>query len=192
MPDAKTVWLYREQLSQAGVIDALFDDFDGYLKTQGYQAMGGQIIDASIVAVPNSVTIVLTTPRSSKARRPRSGRTRRPAASERHGCAVTKKHGKSHYGYKNHLNIDRRHKLIRRYSVTDASVHDSQAVDDLLTTDNTASGVWADSAYRSKDIEEKIKEKGLTSRIHRKACRNRPLRDWRRLATEVVHGFGSG
>ena len=50
------------------------------------------------------------------------------------------------YGYKNHLNIDRRHKLIRRYSVTAASVHDSQAVDDLLTTDNTASGVWADSA----------------------------------------------
>ena len=86
VPDAKTVWLYREQLSQAGVIDALFDDFDGYLKTQGYQAMGDQIIDASIVAVPkrrllrfpNSVTIVLTTPRSSKARRPRSGRTRRP------------------------------------------------------------------------------------------------------------------
>ena len=50
------------------------------------------------------------------------------------------------YGYKNHLNIDRRHKLIRRYSVTDASVHDSQAVDGLLTSDNTASGVWADSA----------------------------------------------
>ena len=52
VPDAKTVRLYREQLSQAGVIDALFNDFDGYLKTQGYQAMGGQIIDASIVAVP--------------------------------------------------------------------------------------------------------------------------------------------
>ena len=52
VPDAKTVWLYREQLSQAGVIETLFDDFDGYLKSQGYQAMGGQIIDASIVAVP--------------------------------------------------------------------------------------------------------------------------------------------
>ena len=52
VPDAKTVWLYREQLSQAGVIETLFDDFDGYLKSQGYQAMGGQIIDASVVAVP--------------------------------------------------------------------------------------------------------------------------------------------
>ena len=44
VPDAKTVWLYREQLSQAGVMDALFEDFDGYLKTQGYQAMGGQCL----------------------------------------------------------------------------------------------------------------------------------------------------
>ena len=52
VPDAKTVWLYREQLSQAGVIEALFNDFDGYLGTQGFRAMGGQIIDASIVAVP--------------------------------------------------------------------------------------------------------------------------------------------
>ena len=60
VPDAKTVWLYREQLSRAGVIETLFDDFDGYprsswgqaLQSQGFRAMGGQIIDASIVAVP--------------------------------------------------------------------------------------------------------------------------------------------
>ena len=51
VPDAKTVWLYREQLTQAGVIEALFETFDGHLKDQGYLAMGGQIIDASIVAV---------------------------------------------------------------------------------------------------------------------------------------------
>jgi IS5 family transposase len=52
VPDAKMVWLYRDQLAQAGVIEALFEDFDGYLKDQGYLAMGGQIIDASIVPVP--------------------------------------------------------------------------------------------------------------------------------------------
>jgi transposase, IS5 family len=40
--------------------------------------------------------------------------------------------------------VDRRHKLIRRYTVTDASVHDSQALDDVLDADNTASDVWAD------------------------------------------------
>ena len=59
--------------------------------------------------------------------------------------------------------------------------------------------MWADSAWRSKDIEEKIKEKGLTSRIHRKACRNRPLRDWEkagnrsrsRFRVRVEHVFGA-
>ncbi len=52
VPDARTVWLYREQLAQAGVIETLFEDFDSYLEQQGYLAMGGQIIDASIVPVP--------------------------------------------------------------------------------------------------------------------------------------------
>jgi hypothetical protein len=44
----------------------------------------------------------------------------------------TKKCSKSHYGYKNHVNVDRTHKLVRRYHVTDAAVHDSQTVDHLL------------------------------------------------------------
>ena len=87
----------------------------------------------------------------------------------------TKKHGKSHYGYKNHVNVDRRHKLVRRYQVTDAAVHDSQVVDDILDPDNTASEVWADSAYRSAEIGRRLKEKGLKSRIHRKGYRNKPL-----------------
>ena len=75
--------------------------------------------------------------------------------------------------------------------MTDASVHDSQVVEALLTDDNTASGVWADSAYRSKDIEKKVKAKGLTSRIHRKAYRNRPLRDWQKVGSQrAVRGSG--
>ena len=52
VPDAKTVWLYREQFAQGGVIEHLYHEFDGHLKSQGYLAMGGQIIDASIVPVP--------------------------------------------------------------------------------------------------------------------------------------------
>ena len=84
----------------------------------------------------------------------------------------TKRHGKSQYGYKNHVNVDRRHKLVRRYHVSDAAKHD---IDDILDGDNTALGVWADSAYRSAEIEAVLKEKGLRSRIHRKGRRNKPL-----------------
>ena len=53
----------------------------------------------------------------------------------------TEKARQAYDGHRNHVNIDRWHKLMQRYRVTDASVHDSQAVDDLLTLDNTASGV---------------------------------------------------
>ncbi len=54
VPDAKTVWLYREGLAQAGLVGALFQQFDGYLARQGYIARSGQILDASIVPVPKN------------------------------------------------------------------------------------------------------------------------------------------
>jgi len=53
----------------------------------------------------------------------------------------TKKHGESDDGCKSHVNVDRRHKLIRRYTVTDASVHDSRPLEDVLDDGNTASDV---------------------------------------------------
>ena len=178
--DAKTVWLYREQLTQAGVIETLFETFDGHLKDQGYLAMGGQIIDASIVAVPKQ--------RNSRKENAgiRAGETPecwqdKPAKRRQKDVEArwTKKHGRSHYGYKNHVNVDRRYKLVRRYQVSDAATHDSKVLDDILDGDNTALGVWADSAYRSAEIGAALKEKGLRSRIHRKACRNKPLSERR-------------
>jgi len=49
------VWLYRERLARAGVVEKLFGVFDAFLQVRGYQAMGGQIIDASIVSVPTQL-----------------------------------------------------------------------------------------------------------------------------------------
>ena len=91
------------------------------------------------------------------------------------------------------------HKLVRRYQVTDAAVHDSQVVEDILDADNTASDVWADSAYRSAEIEAKLGEKGLKSRIHRKGHRNKPLNEREKRGNEtrskvrarVEHVFGA-
>ena len=62
----------------------------------------------------------------------------------------TKKNDESFYGYKNHLGVDRAHKLIRKWDATHAAVHDSQKLDDLLDLSNTGNGVWADSAYRDR------------------------------------------
>ena len=62
--------------------------------------------------------------------------------------------------------------------MTDAGVHDSQVFDELLDRGNTSKDVWADSAYRSEDQEESLKEKGYRSRIHRRAYKNKPLTKW--------------
>jgi hypothetical protein len=54
---------------------------------------------------------------------------------------------------KEHVNADAKHKMIRRYEVTDAAIHDSQELDGLLTKANTSAEVFANSAYRSTEIE---------------------------------------
>jgi IS5 family transposase len=189
VPDAKTLWLYREALTQAGAVEGLFNQFDGYLKAKGYLAMGGQIIDATIVPAPrqrnsredNAAVKAGKTPVQWK-KKPAKNRQKDKDA------RWTKKHGKSHFGYSEHTSlsggqarrtahvcIDRRHKLVRRYDVSSASVHDSQKLEDVLDPGNTASGLWADSAYRSKEVEERLAEQGLKSHIHRRGSRGKPL-----------------
>ena len=176
VPDAKTVWLYREALAQAGKVEVVFALFDGHLARQGYIARGGQIPDASIVPVPRNHN-KREENAAIKAGETPEGWADEPAMRSQKDVDArwTKKHGKSHYGYKNHVNVDRMHKLVRRYHVTDAAVHDSQVVEKLLTRGNTGSGVWADAAYRSAEIETTLKAKGLTSHIHRKGKRGKPL-----------------
>jgi IS5 family transposase len=59
VPDAKTIWLFRERLTQAGAMAALFGRFDRHLDKAGYLAMGGQIVDATIVAAPKQRDIAV-------------------------------------------------------------------------------------------------------------------------------------
>ena len=176
VPDAKTVWLYREALAKAGMVDELFAQFDGYLARRGYIARGGQILDASIVPVPHNHNKREENVAIKAGEVPEDWEKKPAKRSQKDVDARwTKKHGTSHYGYKNHVNVDQKHKLIRRYHVTDAAVHDSQAVDRLLTRGNTGSVVWADAAYRSAEIEATLKARKLTSHIHRKGKRGKPL-----------------
>ena len=129
VPDAKTVWLYREQLTQAGVIAALFETFDGYLKDQGYLAMGGQIIDASIVAVPKQRNSREENARIKAGRRRQAGRTSRQSGGKRMSMrGGPRSTARAITVTRNHVNVDRRHKLVRRYHVSDAAEHDSQVL----------------------------------------------------------------
>lgn len=176
VPDAKTVWLYRDALAQAGQVEGLFRQFDGHLARQGYIARGGQILDASIVPVPRNHNTREENTAIKKGEVPEGWEARPAKRSQKDlDARWTKKHGKSHYGYKNHVNVDAKHKLVRRYHVSDAAQHDSQAVDHLLMRGNTGSGVWADAAYRSEEMEAKLRDRNLKSHIHRKGKRGKPL-----------------
>ena len=97
------------------------------------------------------------------------------------------------------MNADAKHKLIRRYDVTDASVHASRKFDGLLNQANTSADVYADSAYRSAETEAKLNLRGLRSRIHLRANRNHPLsqaqenanRQKSRVRARIEHVFGA-
>lgn len=176
IPDATTLWLFREKLSKAGLVEKLFEQFSQQLDAKGYIARGGQMVDATIVPVPKQ--------RNTRDENDRVKAGETPAAWEPKpfknrqkdkDARWTKKHGKSFYGYKNHVNADAKHKLIQRYDVSDASVHDSQKLDGLLNNSNTSREVFADSAYRSAETEEKLKARGFRSRIHKRGSRAAPL-----------------
>jgi IS5 family transposase len=200
IPDATTLWLFREKLAKAGLIEKLFDRFDQHLAAHGYMARGGQMVDATIVPVPkqrnsrdeNEAVKAGHTPSEWKKKPAKLSQKDRDAR-------WTKKHGKSFFGYKNHVNADAKYKLIRRYEVTDAAVHDSQPLDALLDKANTSVDVFADSAYRSAEIEAKLKSGGFNSRIHRRATRNHPLSDAQtranraksRIRARIEHVFGA-
>ncbi len=79
------------------------------------------------------------------------------------------------FGYKNHIGIDRRHGLIRTWTATHAARHDGAQLPNLISKANTASAVWADSAYRSKVNEQHVAESGLRSQIHRKKPAGKPI-----------------
>jgi hypothetical protein len=78
-------------------------------------------------------------------------------------------------GYKNHLGIDRRHRLIRSWAVTDAARHDGVLLPELIDKDDTAGDVWADTAYRSTANEKYLANHALRSQIHRKKPKGKPM-----------------
>lgn len=193
IPDAKTIWLFREQLTRAGAIERLFARFDALLREAGYLAMGGQIVDATVVQArrPRLSKDEKTTLKGggvpegwSKAKRAqmdtegrwtlKRGRKRTPepdmAAKPTPSELVVPV-----FGYKNHLGIDRHFGFIRTFTVTDAARHDGGQLGKLLDPANTARGVWADTAYRSAANLTLLAECGLMPQFQRPKPRGRPM-----------------
>jgi IS5 family transposase len=197
VPDATTVWNFRERLKELELLEVLFDRFGDYLAAEGYQAKQGQIIDASIVPVP------IQRNSGEENRRIKNGEVPddwSEAKREQKDTEArwTKKNGKSYFGYKNHIDVDAEHKLIRTFAVTAANVHDSQVLDDLIDPDNEDPGVWADSAYRSEETEAVLEDAGYQSHICEKGQAGKSLsaeqaarnRKRSKVRSRVEHVFG--
>ena len=191
VPDANTIWTFREALTKAGAVERLFELFDRQLRAAGYLAMSGQLVDASIIAAPKQRTSKAEKQAIKEGRVPegwhdKPAKLRQKDRDARWTVKYTKAKPREDgrpqvdlaiplFGYQNHISADRRHRLIRRWQVTDAAAHAGSRLKDLLDPTNTASDVWADSAYRSKKNEELLQERLLVSRIHRKKPADRPM-----------------
>jgi IS5 family transposase len=199
VPDEKTIWLFRDELTTAKLIDRLFDQFDATLSASGFAAEKGQIIDATIVSAPKQRNSCEENKQIKEGETPESWDSQPNKKRQKDTDARwTKKRNVSYFGYKNHVNVDAKHKFIRRFEVTSASVHDSQAVKDLLDEKNSGKEVYADSAYVGEEIANLLEANDLQSRINEKGYRNRPLTEFQKesnrekskIRSRVEHIFG--
>ncbi|MBN2890647.1 MAG: IS5 family transposase [Bacteroidales bacterium] len=190
IPDSRTVWVFREQLVDLDVIESLFDLFLKELEALNLIVNEGKIVDASFIEVPRQ--------RNKRAENEeiKEGKTPESWNKNPHKCSQkdmdarwTKKNNQTFFGYKNHVKIDAKSKLITKYDITDASVHDSQTLENLLDETDKGQTLHADSAYTGENQEKTIQEKGVINQVHEKGYRNKPLTDGQKASNKEKSGI---
>ena len=176
VPDEKTVWLFRENITKSGLVEIIFEQFTKFLTSKGMIMNSGKMIDASFTLAP----------------RQRNTRDENKAIKEGRGNELwndkpnkkkhkdidarwTKKNDETFYGYKNHAKVDSKSKFIDKYKVTDASVHDSQPLDELLDKSDKGQPLYADSAYTGEKQKKIIRKYRIKNKVHEKGYRGKPL-----------------
>ena len=197
VPDEKTIWLFKEQLKEKKLSKKLFKLFADLLLSNGVIAREGSMVDASFVDVPRQRNSREDNKTIKDGNIPESFKESQAKLSQKDTDArwMTKS-GERHYGYKDHINADAKTKLITEYSVSSAAPHDSTELENIISEDDKI--LYADSAYRSKKIEEELKAKNITSHVHEKGYRNSPLDEQQKLTNKmkskirvrVEHVFG--
>ena len=175
VPDAKTIWKFRNDLAQTDAMEELFSLFDEMLEAEGLITHKGTIIDATFVDVPRQRNSRDENKKIKEGEVPEEWKNPENAhklAQKDTDARWAKKNNEVHYGYKNHVKCDADSKLITNYDITDAAVHDSQRCTELL--DNKDKAVYADSAYSGAEIAENLPE-NCKNQICEKGYRNHPL-----------------
>jgi IS5 family transposase len=158
VPDARTIWLFQENLIKKNLDEKLFSQFHDYLDNLGLYVNEGKIVDASFAEVPRqrntkAENALIKEGRGDELWNDKPNKKRQKDIDAR----WTKKNNQKFYGYKDHAKIDDKSKLIDSYSVTSASVHDSQAIEDLVDDRDAEQDLYADSAYVGEPIDTMLK-----------------------------------
>ena len=199
IPDSRTVWTFRERLTDLGLVEALFDLFLKELESLHMIVNEGKIIDASFVEVPRQRNRREENAQIKAGEIPETFTDNPHKLSQKDTDARwTKKNKISYFGYKNHVKEDAKSKIITKYIVTDASVHDSKATNDLLDEKDKGEPFYADSAYSGEPQEAIIAQKEMVNQVCEKGAKNRPLteeqitnnREKSRTRSRVEHIFG--
>lgn len=201
VPDATTLWLFREKIKEKELEKELFEEFNEYLNQSGYEPKEGQILDATLIAVPKQRNNKEENKMLKEGKIPeewKEDKNKNKLDQKDVEARWTKKNGISYYGYKDHISIDKKYKFIRKYEITDASVHDSQVIANLLDGENEGDELWADSAYFAEKIDMILNLIGFDVKIHERAFKNKPLTEKQKenntekskIRARVEHVFG--
>jgi transposase, IS5 family len=199
VPDEKTIWLFREHLITAGLVDQLFDKFLSSLEKANLVGKEGRLVDASFVEVPRQRNSRDENQQIKEGNVPQQWEEQPNKLAQKDlDARWTKKNNHVFYGYKDHVKVDEKSKFILSYEVTDAAVHDSQPLEDLLTKKDKNQPLFADSAYTGEAQEQVIEKAGMLNRVHEKGYKNKPLtkrqlksnRKKSKYRARVEHVFG--
>lgn len=175
VPDAKTIWKFRNDLATGSVARILFKIFDDRLRAEGLITHKGTIVDATFVEAPRQRNTPEENEHIKKGQTPpewEKEEQKYKVAQKDQDARWTRKGDERHYGYKNHVKTDSDSKLITNYMVSDASVHDSKCCIPLLDSDDRV--LYADSAYIGKEIAGQLPP-GCKGRILEKGFKGKPL-----------------
>ena len=174
IPDEKTIWLFKEHLKDKNLSKKLFDIFTSKLVSNGVVAKEGTMVDASFIRVPKQRNKREDNSDIKKGAIPLEFGINKNKLSQKDCDArwVTK-YKTNEFGYKDHASVDQKTKIITNYTITPSSTHDSQAIKDLINKEDKI--IYADSAYKSQEIEKYLKEKNVKSKIIHRAYRNKPI-----------------
>ncbi len=158
------------------------------LKKTGLAVNEGKIVDASFIEVPKQ--------RNSREENKQIKNGETPKSLD---ARWTKKNNISYYGYKNHIKADAKSKLIVKYKVTDALVHDSQVLDNRLNIKDECKDFYGDSADSGKKQQDTISSNKMFNKTcKRKLIKNNPLteqdkatnKEKSKIRSRVEHIFG--